>query len=146
METLLKDIRYGVRSLLKHPGFTLMAVITLTLGIGANTAIFSVCNAVLLRPLPFRESERLVMVWNNGAEAAGGDRTPLALADVLDWRGQNRSFESVGAFQNSFYNYTGGEVPETNCPLCCGSAHACLCWGLRSDFVFGCSAHTRNRN
>lgn len=112
METLLRDIRYAIRSLLKHPGFTLMAVITLALGIGANTAIFSVCNAVLLRPLPFRESERLVMVWNKGAEAAGGDRTPLALADVLDWRAQNRSFESVGAFQNTFYNYTSGEVPE----------------------------------
>jgi putative ABC transport system permease protein len=112
METLLKDIRYGIRGLLKRPGFALMAVITLALGIGANSAIFSVCNAVLLRPLPFRESERLVMVWNHGAEAAGGDRTPLALADVLDWSAQNRSFESVGAFQNAFYNYTGGAIPE----------------------------------
>lgn len=112
METLLRDIRYAIRSLMKRPGFALMAVITLALGIGANTAIFSVFNAVLLRPLPFRESERLVMVWNYGVEAAGGDRTPLALADVLDWRAQNRSFESVAAFQNTFFNYTSGEVPE----------------------------------
>jgi putative ABC transport system permease protein len=112
MDTLLKDIRYGIRGLVKRPGFTLVAVITLALGIGANTAIFSVCNAVLLRPLPFRESERLMMVWNNGAEAAGGDRTPLAVADLIDWRAQNRSFESIGALQTTFYNYIGGDVPE----------------------------------
>ncbi len=112
MHTLWQDIRYGARMLLKQPGFTLVAVITLALGIGANTAIFSVVNAVLLRPLPFKESEQLVMVWNKGAEAAGGDRTPLAVADLLDWRAQNRSFESIGAFQNASLNYTGGDVPE----------------------------------
>src|SRR5258705_7620228 len=97
--------------LLKHPGFTLVAILTLALGIGANTAIFSVVNAVLLRPLPLKDSARLVMVWNNGAEAAGGDRTPLAVADLLDWRSQSRSFESIGAFQGGSFNYSG-EVPE----------------------------------
>ena len=112
MNRLWLDLRYGARMLFKQPGFTLVAVITLALGIGANTAIFSVVNGVLLRPLPFKDSERLVMVWNKGAEAAGGDRTPLALADLLDWRAQNRSFESIGAFQNASLNYTGGEVPE----------------------------------
>ena len=112
MHTLWQDLRYGARMLLKQPGFTLVAVITLALGIGANTAIFSVVNGVLLRPLPFKESERLVMVWNKGAEAAGGDRTPLAVADLLDWRAQNRSFESIGAFQYATLNYTGGDVPE----------------------------------
>jgi len=112
METLLQDLRYGARMLLKKPGFTLVAVVTLALGIGANTAIFSVVNAVLFRPLPFEESDRLVMAWNKGAEAAGGDRTPLAVADLLDWRAQSQSFESVGAFQHRFFNYTGGESPE----------------------------------
>jgi predicted permease len=112
MESLFTDIRYGFRSLLKQPGFTLVAIFTLALGIGANTAIFSVVNAVLLRPLPFKDSALLVMVWNNGAEAAGGDRTPLAIADLLDWRSQSRSFESIGAFQNGTFNYTSGEVPE----------------------------------
>ena len=112
METLVQDLRYGARMLLKKPGFTLVAVVTLALGIGANTAIFSVVNAVLLRPLPFRESERLVMAWNKGAEAAGGDRTPLAVADLLDWRAQSQSFESVGAFQHRYFNYIGGASPE----------------------------------
>ena len=109
---LWQDIRYGARMLLKQPGFTVVAMVTLALGIGANTAIFSVVNGVLLRPLPFKDSERLVMVWNKGAEAAGGDRTPLAVADVLDWRAQNRSFESIGAFQYALLNYTGGDVHE----------------------------------
>ena len=111
MQSLLQDIRYGARMLLKQPGFTLVAVITLALAIGANTAIFSVVNGVLLRPLPFKDSERLVMVWNKGAEAAGGDRTPLAVADLLDWRAQNHTFESVGAIQPGSFNYSGGEIP-----------------------------------
>jgi predicted permease len=112
MTGLWQDVRYGARMLLKQPGFTLVAILTLALGIGANTAIFSVVNAVLLRPLPFKDPNRVVMVWNNGAEAAGGDRTPLAVADLQDWRAQSRSFESIGAFQLGTFNYTSGEVPE----------------------------------
>src|SRR5919204_98348 len=86
MGTLLLDLRYGIRKLRKEPGFTAVAVFTLALGIGANTAIFSVVNAVLLRPLPFKDPERVVMVWLKGVEAAGGDRVPLSVADFLDWR------------------------------------------------------------
>ena len=112
MSGLWQDLRYSARMLLKQPGFTLVAILTLALGIGANTAIFSVVNAVLLRPLPFKDSGRLVLIWNNGAEAAGGDRTPLAIADLLDLRSQSRSYESIGAFQNGSFNYTSGEVPE----------------------------------
>ena len=112
IEDLWQDIRYGLRMLWKSPGFTLVAVLTLALGIGANSAIFSVVNAVLLRPLPFKESERLVMIWNRGAEAAGGDRTPLAPSDLLDWRAQSRSFAEIGAFQRIIFNYIGGESPE----------------------------------
>jgi putative ABC transport system permease protein len=112
MQSLMQDLRYGARMLWKNPGFTLIAVFTLALGIGANTAIFGVVNAVLLRPLPFKEPERLVMAWNRGAEAAGGDRTPLAVADLLDWRVQSRSFAEIGAFQNITFNYTSGESAE----------------------------------
>jgi putative ABC transport system permease protein len=112
MQTFMQDLRYGARMLWNNPGFTLIAVLTLALGIGANTAIFGVVNAVLLRPLPFKESERLVMAWNRGPEAAGGDRTPLAVADLLDWRAQNRSFADIEAFATTVFNYTGGESPE----------------------------------
>jgi putative ABC transport system permease protein len=111
MTSIIQDFRYGARILLKQPGFTVVAVITLALGIGVNTAIFSVVHGVLLRPLPFKDPERLTMVWNHGAEAAGGDRTPLAYADLLDWRAQNKSFESIGAYQWAQLNYTGADTP-----------------------------------
>jgi putative ABC transport system permease protein len=112
MQTLWQDLRYGARMLLKKPGFTLIAVITLALGIGANTAIFSVVNAVLLRPLPFKEPERVVMVWIRGDAAAGGDRTPLPVADLLDWRAQSHSFDAIAAFTYASFNVTGRETPE----------------------------------
>ena len=99
MTSIIQDIRYGARLLLKQPAFTVVAVVTLALGIGVNTAIFSVVHGVLLRPLPFNNSERVALVWHHGAEAAGGDRTPLSYADLLDWRAQNKSFESISAFQ-----------------------------------------------
>jgi len=99
MTSIIQDIRYGARLLLKQPGFTVVAVVTLALGIGVNTAIFSVVHGVLLRPLPFKDSERVALVWHHGAEAAGGDRTPLSYADLLDWRAQNKSFESIAALQ-----------------------------------------------
>ncbi|HZM98723.1 MAG TPA: ABC transporter permease, partial [Pyrinomonadaceae bacterium] len=108
---VLQDLRYAFRTLIKQPGFTLIAIVTLALGIGANTAIFSVVNAVLLRPLPFRESDRLVMIWHRGAAAAGGDRTPLAVADLLDLRTQSHSFEGIAAVQYASLNYSNGEVP-----------------------------------
>src|SRR5688572_15507934 len=108
---MFQDLRFGARMLLKNKLFTLVAVITLSLGIGANTAIFSVVNAVLLSPLPFKDSERLVMVWNRNVEAAGGDRTPLAVADLLDWRAQGKSFAEIAAYQTMTSNYTGGETP-----------------------------------
>jgi putative ABC transport system permease protein len=112
MQTMLQDLRYGARMLMKKPGFTLVAVVTLALGIGANTAIFSVVNAVLLRPLPFKEPERVVMVWHKGVEAAGGDYTPMAVADLLDWRAQSHSFDAIAAFNYASFNVTGREAPE----------------------------------
>jgi predicted permease len=111
MESLIKDIRYGVRSLLKRPGFTAIAVITLALGIGANTAIFSLVNAVLLRTLPFREPDRLVMVWED-ASFAGFPRNTPAPANYADWKAQNQVFDEMAAFDQRSFNLTGDGEPE----------------------------------
>ena len=111
METLLKDIRYGVRGLLKRPGFTVIALITLALGIGANTAIFSVVNAVLLRPLQFRDPEQLVVVWEEASFAGFPTNTP-APANFVDWKNQNQSFADMAAASSDSFNITGDGEPE----------------------------------
>lgn len=103
METLLKDISYGLRSLLKRPGFTAVAVITLALGIGANSAIFSVVNSVLLRPLPYPESERLVM-FDGVNPRAGITQSNMSVPDFADWQTQNQVFEHMAGF------VTGGSL------------------------------------
>ena len=91
---LWQDLRFGVRMLVKSPGVTLIAILTLTLGIGANTAIFSLIDTVLLRPLPFKDAERLVMVWED-APRIGYTSMPLSPADYADIKAQNKSFEDV---------------------------------------------------
>src|SRR6476619_1457321 len=111
METLLKDISYGVRGLLKRPGFTVIALITLALGIGANTAIFSVVNAVLLRPLPFQKPEELVIVWEDATFVGFPHNTP-APANYVDWKAQNQSFVDMAASHEDSFNLTGDGEPE----------------------------------
>jgi putative ABC transport system permease protein len=111
METLFKDIRYGIRGLLKRPGFTVIALITLTLGIGANTAIFSVVNAVLLRPLPFQKPEELVIVWEDATFVGFPHNTP-APANYVDWKAQNQSFVDMAASHEDSFNLTGDGEPE----------------------------------
>lgn len=111
MESFLKDLRYGIRGLLKRPGFTAISVITLALGIGANTAIFSVVNAVLLKPLQLREPERLVMVWEDAAFVGFPRNTP-APANYVDWKTQNHSFEDMAASATASFNLTGDGEPE----------------------------------
>ena len=91
MTTLLQDLRFGVRTLRKRPGFTAVVVLTLALGIGANTAIFSVVNAVLLRPLPYRNAERLV--WMAGNVRGGTNRASVSPPDYVDYRAQNTVYE-----------------------------------------------------
>lgn len=97
IEDLWKDISYGVRMLRKNPGFTLVAVLTLALGIGANTAIFSVVNAIILRPLPYNDAERLVWIWGNN-EQLGVKQGYLSSADIFDFQRQSTQFESVAAW------------------------------------------------
>jgi len=111
MEILKKDIKYAVRGLLKRPGFTIIALITLALGIGANTAIFSVVNAVLLRPLPFQDPEKLVIVWED-ATFAGFPRNTPAPANYVDWKTQNQSFADMAASAETSFNLTGDGEPE----------------------------------
>jgi len=107
METLLKDIRYGVRILLKRPAFTAVAVITLALGIGANTAIFSVLYAVLLRPLPYPDADRIVRI--DETEGTGG--MGVSPPNFLDFRQQNGSFENIAAYSGGSLILTGGSEP-----------------------------------
>ena len=111
MQTLLRDIRFGVRSLLKRPGPTSVALIALALGIGANTAIFSVVDSVLLRPLPLKDPEQLVSVWERNLRV-GMTETEMAPANYVDVRDQSHSFESVGAFGDQSFNLTGAGEPE----------------------------------
>ena len=106
MNTLLQDLRYGVRILLKQPGFTLVAVVTLALGIGANTAIFSLVNSILLRPLPFREPDRLVRMIQ-ASPKLGLSSWGVSQADFGAYREQNRSFESIALYNSSETNLTG---------------------------------------
>lgn len=101
---LLQDLRYGARMLAKQPGFTLIAVLTLALGIGANTTIFSVVHTVLLRPLPFAEQEQLVALWKKDT-ASGTAFVELAMAEVRDWQQQTNSFSSIAALPATVYGY-----------------------------------------
>src|SRR5438477_711762 len=108
---LTQDIRYALRVLAKNPAFTIIAVIALALGIGANSAIFSVVNAVLLRPLPFKHPEQLVMVWENAAHMGFPRNTPSP-ANFLDWQKQAQSFTGMAAMVEHSFNLTGVGEPE----------------------------------
>ncbi|MFL6213550.1 MAG: ABC transporter permease [Blastocatellia bacterium] len=111
METLWHDLRFATRTLVKKPGFTFVLVLALALGIGANTAIFSVVNAVLLRPLPYKDAERLVWIWetNPKNDIAQESASP---PNYNDWKAQNQSFEEMGAFVNTRMTLTGSGEPE----------------------------------
>src|SRR6266508_1524952 len=113
LEELWQDLRYGARMLKNQPGFTLIAVVTLALGIGANTAIFSVINGVLLRPLAFHNPDRLFMLWtNNPIYQLGFHEFPAANTDLPEWRATATSFEQLAAFQSNPADLSGGGDPE----------------------------------
>ncbi len=111
LDTFWQDLRYGFRMLRKNPGFTLVAVLTLALGIGANITIFSVVNSVLLRPLPYADADRLVFLWSESPKQNIRERTS-AYANVSDWRDQNKSFEDLAVFDPTSVTLTGAAEPE----------------------------------
>ena len=109
MTNFLQDVRYGLRVLLKNPGFTAIAVLTLALGIGANTALFSVVNGVLLNPLPYPEPDRLVAVY---AKTIDFEQGSITYPNFLDWQKDSHSFSALGAARGEEYNMTGVGEPE----------------------------------
>lgn len=111
MDQLIQDIRYAFRMMFKNPGFTLVALITLALGIGANTAIFSLVNGLLLRPLPYGNPDRIVMVWQDYRERTGRDKEWTSPDTFFDWRDQNHSFESISVIDGWLPTILGAE-PE----------------------------------
>jgi putative ABC transport system permease protein len=111
MGTIWQDLQYGWRMLRRSPGFSLVAILTLAIGIGANAAMFSVINTVLLRPLPFPDAQRIVFVWDTDPNR-NVDRGMASSAEFLDWRNQNHSFEELSVWRTWFYNLTGSAEPE----------------------------------
>jgi len=108
MESLIKDIKYALRMLAKRPGFAVLAVVTLALGIGANSAIFSVVNGVLLRPLPYQEPDKLIWIWDTQPQL---ETAPSSLADFLDWREQSTSFDGLAGYEDGRMFFDGGDTP-----------------------------------
>src|SRR5215207_7785518 len=112
VEDLRQDVLFGLRVLRRNPVFSLVAVVTLALGIGANTALFSITNAVVFRPLPFAEPERLLTLWESSAKSEDA-RNIVSPANYLDWREQTRSFKEMGAYVEDFYNLSEDDTrPE----------------------------------
>jgi putative ABC transport system permease protein len=111
VETLLQDVRYALRILRGSPGFTVVAILTLALGIGANTAIFSVIDSVLLRPLPYRDPAGLVMLWENNSQHASPHNT-VSPPDFLDWQNRNSVFAEMAAMFDQHANLTGNGLPQ----------------------------------
>jgi putative ABC transport system permease protein len=131
MYTLLQDVRYGIRMLLKNPGITFVVILALALSVGANTAIFSVVNAVLLRPLPFHEADQLVFL-NETSKVM--DDISISYPNFTDWRNQNTVFEKIGVYNRSSYNLTGAGEAER---MVTGQVSADLFSALRVNAALG---------
>src|SRR2546422_7993240 len=108
MDTLLQDLRYAVRTLVERPGFTAVAALTIALGVGGTTAMLGVVDAVLLRPLPYPDPHRLVMLWTR---TPGGPQGAASWPEFVDWREMNRSFADLAAWRGARANLTGKAAP-----------------------------------
>ena len=133
MDSIIKDIRYGLRSLLKRPGFTIIALIALALGIGANTAIFSLVNAVVLQPLPYQDPDRLVWAWGGLRNISStGSVSPV---DYLDYRSQNKTFEHLRRFRHNAHSVKSrgsGDPERLSASACNRKLFRCLWCASRS--------------
>src|SRR5258708_18016571 len=114
MHNLIQDLRFAWRLLRKSPGFSIVAIITLALGIGVNTAMFGALNAFLLRPFPFRDPDRLTMLWEKNPKLQGflAERVPTCLKNYFEWRDQAKSFSEMTAYQGAHFALTGVSKPE----------------------------------
>ena len=108
IDNLIQDLRYSWRGLSKSPGFTLVAILTLALGIGANPSIFSVINAALLKDLPYPKPQQLVLLFERAVVKEGRETNPMALANFLDWQPQSHSFTAMAAERENQFNLGGG--------------------------------------
>ena len=147
MDTLLQDVRYAVRRFQKDPAFAVVAVFTLAIGIGANSAIFSVLNGVLLKPLPYRQSDRLVATHH---VTETGQRAVMSPLNFLDWKSQSRTVADAAAYSSGSYTLTGvGEAARVNATDVSGSffdvlgVQAALGRGFRSQQLRARGPRTR---
>src|SRR5271167_796915 len=109
MQTLIEDVRYGLRNLRKNPGFTAVALLTLALGIGANTAVFSIVNGVLLNSLPFPDPDKLITLFESKPRFKEGS---ISYPNFLDWQRENHAFASIAAYRHDSFSLTGAGDPE----------------------------------
>src|SRR5215467_9670084 len=109
-----RDLSYGIRIFRRNPGFYLLAVLIISLGVGATTAIFSLINGVLLNPLPYRDSARLTVIWSDFSRQNGSNRALTAPALFFDWRDRSRSFEGIAAFVSTNHTFTALDQPVTS--------------------------------
>ena len=112
LDTIWQDIRYAFRGLLRNGSFSATAILSLLLGIGASLAIFTVTDSLLLRPLPYRDSGRLVMVWERNMRQAGEEHNVVSPGNYLDWKRQNDVFTDMAAFESDSFNLTGERAAE----------------------------------
>ena len=110
MNSLWKDLRYGMRTLLRRPGFALIALLTLALGIGANTAIFSVINALILNPLNIADADRVVALWRTARDKR--DKGPASYLDLQEWRAQANGFEAIAGYKPNAFTMLGEQAEQ----------------------------------
>jgi hypothetical protein len=139
IESLVRDVRYGIRTLIKSPGFAVAGIVILGLGIGVNTAIFTVVNAVVLKPLPFADADRIVRLWHTPPQStfAGMDVFPLSPANFIDWEAQSDVFERMAIYRGGRWTLTGQGEPDAvvvyrGSRRCCRSSACSRCWAAAS--------------